>query len=397
MLVALIAGGAFVARSRAAMPQPSDPPRSSGSAEAEEDPSGEAVVATYDGGKVTAKDVLHHYYEMPKWMRGSDSESNRKSRLMSLIDRRLLALEAKDKPLSSDEASLPQVLLERLQIAQLVNEAVEAKAPELSGDARIEARYKTANELARTARATYHVSIDLETLKALDYTQQPASLSRGVEDILKLPAADRRPVAGPFRFASDEFTRCEGEIKPDSATISGRCGCESLTEKFLWEYPLYFELYLSGRGLNVLHAYNVETPPCVTQHLTRSTEYTVDETEAKLQVIQRGFTQVKVSGGTRELDQQVFKRMLEGAGERIAQCVSHRPGKPISSDFTAQWTQLPDGRTLGMTVASDASAKTCVRSVLEEWRFPELVAENTELAASFHLSVQFAEEQDEDN
>ena len=351
------------------------------------------VLATYAGGEITAGEFRIHHFELPAAMRVVDNRANRKSQLFTLLERRLLALEASGESLTEEEAELPRVLRERIQIARLVDREVHTGSPRPTGLALSRARHLKTLTLGEEARAKFTPSIDEAALMALDLSRPARRLSQDVQDILALPPGSRPPFQGSFDFSQDPTNECGGEVDPRRAAITSRCGCASLSEVLLWESQLYFELYLSGRGLNVMNTHNIATAPCIWRYITSDSPEEAARALAKVPKVRRGFGGVRLKNANAR-QRKRFAAMLSMAGDRISLCMFNQRSKTGDFKYTASWTQLRDGRTIGMKVAPAEGTHECVQKVLQDWRFPELVEESTKLEARFTFSIDFKRDPD---
>ena len=182
----------------------------------------------------------------------------------------------------------------------------------------------------------------------------------------------------PLRFHnSEELEPCEGRVEPRSATYDARCGCNALPDQLLEEDVLYFDLYLSGEGPNVLFTHNFTGTSCREILLTSGAPAAVEETLARetTAAVTLATQVLRAPEGVRS---EELTRLVEPLAPRLGECLRRRmPEDTFTGSLELHWrTVRGQVRELEVPDASADTASTvlegCLRPLLTSWRLVAL-------------------------
>lgn len=164
-----------------------------------------ATVARFEGGVVTADELRREAQKLPPALRARfDSEAGERELAGAIIDRRLLAMEARERKLDEDPDVVRQVrdLEERLVIQALL--AAEERAAGTAGEAEARAWYQahqgelTQPERVRVSRVLATVpaaATKTDRDRARERAQRFAQRLRAGEDFARVAASGEGPEA----------------------------------------------------------------------------------------------------------------------------------------------------------------------------------------------------------
>lgn len=348
---------------------PAEPATSSPTPTPEPDDS--PVLARFDGGVVTARELHQRTSRLPALLRGKDTLGVRQWRVKTLVKEKLLALEAArrvtDLPAWRD---LPAPLQQRLRIRALIDSKTRTEQEPF---ALARARSSALEELGRELYAAAHVEFDTRQLQAMSLaTNELRWLSWEREAALQSLRDPVRPLH--LQRGDDTLDPCSGEVVPASASYDARCGCESLAEQFLEEDVLYLDLYLSGNGPNIAFANNFTGTPCRDILLPASGPRTVEAKRAQQDVVrvELSVEDVRAPAG---MEAGVVGPLLTAVAPRLGECLRARAmNYEPTGDLHLRWTGV-EGEARGVQhVPEDpgslkgSAVETCLTLLLESWR-----------------------------
>jgi hypothetical protein len=139
---------------------------------------------------------------------------------------------------------------------------------------------------------------------------------------------------------------------------------------------LYFELFLSGDGPSILRRYNYESLPChKILDSSMAPAYLKERLAGRSKVHDYRFElEVESLSATHPIDTARLAKALLPMRFRLANCLADRQGA-MEAKVQASWKLSPfgsvDGLELTVTEGPDRSVRSCLTSLLEDWRFGE--------------------------
>lgn len=332
------------------------------------------VLARFDGGEVTEEELLERTARLPPRLRGRDSSTLRQWRVRTLVTEKLLEQEAARVVTAPSAWSLlPEAVQRRLRVRALVDAQVPGDTePDLLPQARMSTISELGNKLYRSA----HVELDTARLEEMKLSS--VALHWQAWELQAAREALREPERR-LRFQRNDPTAepCSGRITPSAAAYDARCGCEALPDQLLEEDVLYFDLYLSEEGPNVLFTHNFTGTACREIFLTNGSPANVEQKLAQ----QTGFRvelnprALHVPAGSRPEDLQ---RILKAMGPRLGECLHARSVEShFEGNLGLDWL-LEQGQVRDLELAHDEAGNTgslkgtpveeCLRQLLGSWR-----------------------------
>ncbi|WNG36135.1 protein kinase [Archangium violaceum] len=347
-------------------PTPKTPPPTSAAAS--------IVLARFDGGEVTEEELRERTARLPPRLRGRDSSTLRQWRVRTLVTEKLLEQEAARVVTDPSAWSLlPDAVQRRLRVRALLDAQVPADTePDLLPQVRMSAISELGNKLYRSA----HVELDLERLKEVELSSVAIHWQawelQAAREALREPERRLR-----FQHGDPTAEPCSGRVTPSAAAYDARCGCEALPDQLLEEDVLYFDLYLSEEGPNVLFTHNFTGTACRELFLTNGSPANVEQKLAQ----QTGFRVelnprvLHAPTGSRPEDLQ---RILRAMSPRLGECIHARSVEShFEGNLGLEWV-LEEGLVRDLKLADEGSGhegslkgtpvEDCLRQLLDSWR-----------------------------
>jgi serine/threonine protein kinase len=345
--------------------------------ESEWEPASSPVVASFDGGEVSEDELRERTARLPPRLRGKDSAVVREMRAEVLVKEKLLAREAeRTVALKPAWSALPEALQRRHRLRALVDAQVPAQTPP---DALPLARMRVILELGRTLAQAARMHLDKDRLFNLAPVEH-APHWRAWE--LRAAHAAQNEPRREILFQHDEsLERCEGSLNPSAASYDARCGCEALPDQFFDDDVLYFDLYLSGEGPNVLFTHNFTGSSCRQIHLSSGAPASVEEKMARQTAFFLSLTP-QVLRAPADARHESLDRLLNPVRIRFGECLNRRAREDyFEGSLILRWSTV-SGEVRDLSVAPSMSRGTadlegtavehCLRTILESWRLVTL-------------------------